>query len=582
MASRRADVTFGVLGPLDVTANGHELELGSPQLRLVVAALLVDANVVVSVDRLIELLWADQPPPSASSSVQKLVYRLRALLGTGSDDVIMTRAPGYVLRADAATFDVARFESLLVEAQALRHRGDAPGTVRVLDEALRLWRGPALGEFAFADFARAEAARLDELRWTAIEERVDARLTLGAHEELVGELEALVRESAFRERLWGELMLALYRSGRQAEALRTYARVRAVLAEELGIEPCAALRELDEAMLLQKTELDWTPPGARGPPSAPKVAVDPAVPPSGTVTFLFTDLEGSTRLWEEHADAMTSALARHDEMLRTAVEVHAGFVVKTTGDGLHAAFRTAPDALRAALEAQRALVAEQWAVPGGLQVRMGVHTGSAGYRDGDYFGTAVNRAARVMATAHGGQVVVSLATEELLRDSLPADVTLMDLGEHGLRDLARPERIFQLVHPELVSEFPRLNSMDAFSSNLSAQVTSFVGRDDDVAAIARTLTESPLVTLTGVGGVGKTRLAIQVAAEVLPHFADGAWLCELAAATDAESMLQVIAAALGVQARPGLSIQECIAEFLCNKRLLVILDNCEHLLDPAA
>ena len=259
MASRKADVVFGVLGPLDVSAGGHELELGSPQLRLVLAALLADANVVVSADRLIDVLWGDEPPPSASSSVQKLVYRLRAFSDPGADDVVVTRPPGYVVHVDADIFDAARFERLVVEAQTLRQQGDPSGTVELLDYALQLWRGPAFGEFAVAEFARAEAARLEALRWTAIEERVEARLTLGAHEELVGELEVLVGESAFRERLWGELMLALYRSGRQAEALRAYARVRTLLGEELGIEPGMALRSLEEAMLLQKPELDWVP-----------------------------------------------------------------------------------------------------------------------------------------------------------------------------------------------------------------------------------------------------------------------------------------------------------------------------------
>ena len=423
MAKRQAGVAFGVLGPLEVATHGRTLELGSPQLRVVLAALLVDANVVVSADRLIQALWGDEPPASASSSVQKLVYRLRSLLGSGADDVITTRAPGYVVHVGPESFDAARFESMVVDAQEVARRGDAAEAVHLLDGALALWRGPAFGEFAFSEFARAEASRLEELRWVAIEERVDARLTLGAHEELVGELEGFVRESGFRERLWGELMLALYRSGRQAEALRAYGRVRTLLGEELGIEPGAALRSLESAMLLQSPELDWVPATASAAPHAPPDdRIAPAPSPSGTVTFVFTDLEGSTRLWEEHPDAMQAALARHDEILRASVDQHTGVVVKTTGDGVHAAFATAHDALQAATEAQRALVAEPWSTTGALRVRIGVHTGSAEYRDGDYYGMAVNRAARVMAAAHGGQIVVSLATEELVRDSLPDDI----------------------------------------------------------------------------------------------------------------------------------------------------------------
>ncbi len=303
--------------------------------------------------------------------------------------------------------------------------------------------------------------------------------------------------------------------------------------------------------------------------------------PTGTVTFLFTDLEGSTRLWEEHPDAMQGALARHDEILRDAIAAHNGHVVKTTGDGVHAAFGRPLDAVDVAVEAQLALDSVEWATPEPLRVRMGIHTGAADLRDGDYYGTSLNRAARLMSAAHGGQIVVSLATEELVRDDLRDGAALDDLGEHGLRDLARPERVFQVTHPSLPREFSRLRSLDAFPGNLPAQVTSFVGREADLTAVANALGAARLVTLTGVGGVGKTRLALQAAAEVLPRFPDGAWLCELAAAEDPETMEQVVAAALGVAPRPGISLEASIYDALRVKRLLVVLDNCEHLLDPA-
>ena len=276
--------------------------------------------------------------------------------------------------------------------------------------------------------------------------------------------------------------------------------------------------------------------------------VEVAELPTGTVTFLFTDLESSTRLWEEHREAMRAALSRHDAILREAVEGHGGLVVKTMGDGFHAVFASARDAIGAAVGAQLALGAEPWGVPGPLRVRMGLHSGPAEVRDGDYYGTVVNRAARLMSVAHGGQVVVSLATEELVQDD---DVELVDLGEHALRGLARPERVFQVAHPGLAREFPRLSSLDAFAGNLPVQVTSFVGRDDDVARIVALLDDASLVTLTGTGGVGKTRLAIQVAAEVVPRFADGAWFCELAAVDDGDAMAQVVSASVGCVQRGG-------------------------------
>jgi predicted ATPase/class 3 adenylate cyclase len=298
--------------------------------------------------------------------------------------------------------------------------------------------------------------------------------------------------------------------------------------------------------------------------------------PAGTVTFLFTDLVGSSRLWEGHPEAMREALARHDAILREAVESHHGYVVKTTGDGVHAAFGTASDAVEAAIAGQLGLAGAPWSETGPLRVRMGIHSGAAELRDGDYYGNAVNRAARLTSAAHGGQIVVSLATEELVRDG---GAELVDLGEHALRDLARPERVFQVVHPGLLREFSRLASLDAFGGNLPVQVTSFVGRDDDVARIAAMLDEVSLVTLIGTGGVGKTRLAVQVAAEALPRFADGAWLCELAAADDGDAMAQVVAATLGCRQHQGLSLADSIVEYVKVRELLLVLDNCEHLLD---
>jgi class 3 adenylate cyclase len=266
--------------------------------------------------------------------------------------------------------------------------------------------------------------------------------------------------------------------------------------------------------------------------------------PAGTVTFLFTDLEGSTRLWEEHPDAMKPAMARYDAILREAIEEHGGHVVKTTGDGFHAVFAVAPDALAAAIDGQLAL--QRTTEPfGPLRVRMGLHTGAAEVRAGDYFGSAVNRGARLMSIAHGGQVICSQVTEELVADEMSDAVITRDLGVHRLRDLASPVHVWQVIHRELESEFPPLNSLDAFGGNLPVQVTSFVGRDNDVSLIVKALDSSRVVTLTGTGGVGKTRLAIQAEAEIVDRFPDGAWLCELAGAGDGDDEMLVIAETLG-------------------------------------
>ena len=304
--------------------------------------------------------------------------------------------------------------------------------------------------------------------------------------------------------------------------------------------------------------------------------------PTGTVTFLFTDLEGSTRLWEEHPEAMEPSLARHDAILRDAVVAHDGYVVKMRGDGAHAAFANATNAVHAARDAQRALVAEDWGPAGELRVRMGIHTGPAEARDGDYYGSAVNRAARLMSAAHGGQIVVSLATEELARDALSDEVELVDLGEHLLRDLSRPERIFEVRAPDLASGFPGLQTLDAYPTNLPLQLSSFVGRESELRSDRGGDAASRLVTITGVGGVGKTRLAVQIAAELLPDFPDGAWLCELAGVSDADGVAQLVASTLGVREHAEVGLESSIAEFLRRRTALLVLDNCEHVLDAAA
>ena len=277
--------------------------------------------------------------------------------------------------------------------------------------------------------------------------------------------------------------------------------------------------------------------------------------------------------------ACATRSARHDAILRESIGSHDGHIVKTTGDGFHAAFATATDAIDAAVAAQLALGNETWDLTGPLNVRMGIHTGEAEIRDGDYFGTALNRAARLMSIAHGGQIVVSLTTSELVRDT---GVELIDLGDHRLRDLSHPERVYQVEHRDLPRVFPALRSIENLPTNLPLQTTSFVGREDDMAQVIQELSDARLVTLTGVGGVGKTRLAIQVAAELLPRLRDGAWLCELGPLSDGERLADVVAGTLAVRPRPGMSIMDGLVEWLRSKELLMVLDNCEHVISAAS
>ena len=307
-------------------------------------------------------------------------------------------------------------------------------------------------------------------------------------------------------------------------------------------------------------------------------------PPTGTVTFLFTDIEGSTQLWERQPDVMRPALARHDRLLRAAIEQCGGYVFKTIGDAFCAAFATASDALAAASEAQKALGAESWEMDAPLRVRMALYSGAAEDRDGDYFGQPLNRVARLLAAGHGGQVLLSLTAQELIQDALPPNVTLLDLGEHRLKDLGRPERVFQLLHPDLPHEFPPLRSLNNphLLNNLPQQISSFIGRAEEVARIEALLGKTRLLTLTGMGGTGKTRLALQVAANLLTGEGDGVWLTELAPLADPALVPQAVAQTLGIREEAGRPISRTLTEALKEKRLLLVLDNCEHVLDACA
>jgi predicted ATPase/class 3 adenylate cyclase len=303
---------------------------------------------------------------------------------------------------------------------------------------------------------------------------------------------------------------------------------------------------------------------------------------SAVTTFLFTDIEGSTRLWEQEPERMRSALARHDAIARAAVEAHRGLVVKTTGDGVHAAFDDPLDAVGATLELQQVL-ADPNATHGiALSVRCGLHLGVVERRDNEFFGTPVNRAARLMAAAHGGQMLLSQAVAGLIADRLRDGVTLRDLGVVRLRDLASPEHVFQIVHPQLRQEFPSLRSLEAIPNNLPQQATSFIGRERELAEVKRLLAETRLLTLHGAGGIGKTRLALQAAADVIDDYPDGVWFVDLAPIADPVLVPSAVARTLSVRQVGSEAVTQTLCSHLKPLRPLLILDNCEHLVDACA
>ena len=309
--------------------------------------------------------------------------------------------------------------------------------------------------------------------------------------------------------------------------------------------------------------------------------------PTGTVTFLLTDIEGSTRLWQEKPQAMALSHPRHNELLRQAIEAHNGYVYQITGDSFCAAFHNAFDGLCATLSAQQALHSEAWGETGELRVRMGLHSGAAeisGDGSQSYSGgyTTLATTQRVMSAAHGGQVLLSQTIHDLLGEHLPENTSLRDLGEHRLKDLRTPLHLYQLVAPGLVQDFPAISSLTTIPNNLPLQLTSFIGREKEIQDIKSMLKAARLVTLTGSGGTGKTRLAQEAAAEVLASFPQGVWLIELASLTDPAQIMPAMAQTFGLQSMPFIPQLTQVMDYLRDKKTLLILDNCEHLIEACA
>jgi predicted ATPase/DNA-binding SARP family transcriptional activator len=530
-------VRFGILGPLEVFDEGAALDLGGQQQRVLLVALLLDANRPIPADRLIDAVWGGSPPATAAKALQVHISHLRKLLGR---ERLVTRGNGYELRVDADELDAALFERLWAEG---RRR-----------DALAQWRSAPLPELVYHPYVAGEIARLEERRLLCIEERIDEDLAEGRHEPLVAELEALTREHPLREGLWGRLMLALYRSKRQAEALQAYQDARRVLTEELGIEPGRDLRELQRRVLDQDPDLDSVAPEAA------------RALPRGTVTLLFTDIEGSTRLAASLRDRYGAVLEAHRRVVRAAVAAHRGVEVDTQGDAFFAAFASARDAVAAAVETQRGLAD----LDDQVRVRVGLHTGEPEVAEGGYyFGVDLSVGARICAAAHGGQIVVSPATRELLG----SDVAVTDLGDHILQDVPGPVRLYQVVADGLLHEFPPLRARPP--GNLVRSPSGVYGRADEVRAIRDlVLGHAQLVTVTGPGGVGKTTTALAVAWELQEYFRDGIYAASLAAA-EPNGIMVVLAQVLEVEEQPGETLLEAVARRVGRRAILLQLDDFE-------
>ncbi len=596
MASSKANLQIRLFGPFDVQIDGAPL----PPLRTRKDAWLLALLILRHgrpVDRvwLAGTLWPDSDHTESLRNLRNSLHELRRALGVQRDRLESPTATTLRLELAEAHVD-------LLEYDAAISRGDTEALVL----AVQLYAGVLLEgcteEWVFQERAVREASYLRSLETLA-------QKALDRHDQAqcISYLERLLTIDPLEEGAVRQLMTAQVRSGNYAAAVMSYRNLRLKLREAVNAapdpetvalykrlradvrrrgaeaatapQPPTSERPSRQAGLTVNGNVEAAAKSVAPPPSEPVLPPTPI--PTGTVTFLFTDIEGSTRLWEAHPDAMRAAVARHDTLMRQAIERHDGHVFKTIGDAFCAAFPDASQALSAALASQLALAVEPWAEPIRIRVRMALHTGVAEVRDNDYFGQCVNRVARLLAIGHGGQTLISGTTQELLREELPNGVTLQYRGSHRLRDLQRPETVFQLLHPELPAEFPPLRSLSAHPNNLPQQVTSFVGREKELEEVTALLVTSRLVTLTGMGGVGKTRLSLAAAESVAEFYRDGVYVVELAGIPDYRDVPAAVALALGLKAAGGVELPTAICEMLRSRQTLLVLDNFEQVVEAA-
>jgi predicted ATPase/DNA-binding SARP family transcriptional activator/class 3 adenylate cyclase len=564
---------FRILGSFEVVGTAGVLDLRGAKRRGLLACLLVHAGQPLSTDRLVEELWSDGGSGGAARTVQTYVSQLRRLL-RDEPASLTTRPGGYVLEVDPGDVDAHLFAQGLVAASA---EGDLGRRLEILNETLELWRGRPLGEFTGAGWADREATRLEGLHLQALQRRYDSLLAIDRPADAVAELETLVQTHALDERLWAQLMLALYRSGRQADALGAYQQARRQLVDQLGIEPGPELAELEHRILdHDPTLVDSTDPWL--PAGRHRVSERTGTGGWYPRTFLLTDIVDSVSLWERDQAGMSQAVARHDALIRETVHAADGELVRTKGEGdsTFSVFAHPAKAVAAAVAIQAAVTVEQWPAALGLRVRAGVHTGDAEPRDGDWYGPAVNRAARLRALAHGGETLLSGVTAGLVADQLLEGMRLLYRGRRVLRGIERPEEVWELVG----GDDPRLAVPPlATTSGLPFVLTRFVGRSGELERLVELTEGERLVTLTGPGGGGKTRLAVELARDAQRR-GQVVWLAEIAPVRDGELVAQTVATAVGLEDVPD-PVEQLVAQ---PERLdgLLVLDNCEHLLDDCA
>ena len=538
-------------------------------------------------ETLSSLLWADAGQEQAGAALRQALWDFSKSAG----DQWIARNTQFVYLNPAAEIwvDVVEFEALLARWKAgVKDDGQA---ITLLEQLTALYQADFLAGFnlrdspAFSEWATVQAERLRQRQQQALEGLVTLCSRQGNHAAAASHAARWQAHDPLNETACRASMRALALSGRRNDALQQYEACKKALSDELDVQP-----EPETARLYEKIR--------RGAPvleETLQVSANSSQPdqgrPTGTVTFLFTDIAGSTTLWEHQPEAMQRAHARHEAILRQSMAAYGGYVYKMIGDALQVAFSTAPSALQAALAAQRGLYAEAWDAACQIKVRMALHTGVTEERGDDYVGPTLNRVARLLSAGHGGQVLLNQTTYELVREHLPARVSLRDLGEHTLKDLLLPEHIYQLDAPDLPADFPPLFTVDAPAISLPVQVTPFVGRETELARIAALLADVDcrLVSLTGIGGSGKTRLAVQAAAACQALF-NGVYFVGLASAATQDVMLSRLAEALKLLFYTphggSLTPEDTKAQLLNylghgGKKTLLVLDNFEQLAGQA-
>ena len=518
-------------------------------------------------DQVMDALWPESDLSAAANNFHQTLYAARRILAqTGGfslalEEGVVSLSAG---KGQLLSVDVEQFETAASQAKDSQDPA-------VFQAALDLYYGDLLPDDLYVEWT---IQRRDALRRVYLNLLLNLARLQEARQEYpnaITTLQRLLAADRGHEEAHVQLMHLYARSGQRQQALRQYQALREALKKELDAEPNERTNQLHEAIQA----------GRFSPAQSPARTL-----PTGMVTFLFTDIEGSTPLWEQQPKTMKSAVDRHHAILRQAIEANGGQVFQVIGDAFQAVFRLATDALRAALAAQRALAAAQWGPTGPLKVRMGLHTGPA---ELDASGNApyqvshtLNRSARIMSAGYGGQILLSQEVKDLVERGLPEGARLADLGEHQLKGMQWPEHLYQLDTLDLPADFPALATGAHHPHNLPLQLTSFIGREKQIAEVSNLLKNHRLLTLTGSGGTGKTRLALQAAGELLDAFPDGAWLVELAPLADPDGVPQAVAAALGLQKSSEISYQAMLLNYLQKKHLLLVLDNCEHLLEACA